>query len=386
MKSNTRNSAYTKSYNRKLIINIIRREPLSRAELSRKTGLTRASISIIADELISDGIIFENGIAVSDLGRKPVLLDINPISYYALGLDISRDKCSVGIVNIKGTVVERKEINLSHAASANAALKIITDEIRKLLCEVNIPHHKLLGLGVSTPGPVDVLSGIIINPPNFDLWKNINIVQELKNELHFNILLENNSVALALAEKYFGIGKRFSSFILLAVDIGIGSGIVINNKLYRGVGGFGGEIGHTSINFNGELCNCGNVGCLELYASIPAILRNPQKLDSSIKTWDNIVDKAISGEQYFLGIIEEEAKYLSIGIVNAVNTLELEAVVITGYIKYKPELILEKIRENVNKSAINRNIHPVKIYTSEIVYGSEVIAASTVVFDSFFNS
>lgn len=386
MKSNTRNSAYTKSYNRKLLLNYIHKIPHSRAELARKTGLTRAAISIIVDELLIEGIIVETGTAEANLGRKPVLLDIDPASYYALGLDISRNKCLVGIVNIKGVLVAGKEIVLNGIASAEAAVKIIVHEISVLLQERNLPSQKLLGMGVSTPGPVDVFAGKIISPPNFEMWENFEIVKELKDELHFDIFLENNSVALALAEKYFGIGKKFNSFILLTVDLGIGSGFVINNKLYRGAGGFGGEIGHTSINYNGGLCSCGNKGCLELYASIPAVLLKVQNHDPGIKSWNAIVDRAMAGEQYFMDIVSEEAELLSTGIVNAINILELESVVLTGYIKYKPELILEKIRENVNKHAITRNVLNVKIHMSDIVHDSELIAASTVVFDNFFSS
>lgn len=384
MESNTRNSAYTKSYNRKLILDIIRKEPLSRAALSRKTGLTRAAITIIADELISDGIIAEKGTAESSYGRKPVLLDINPECYFAMGLNISRVKCSIGIINIKGNLVARQEIDLSNMETSEKAIEAIIKELKKLPEDKKIPREKLLGLGISTPGPVDIYAGRILNPPNFDFWKNVDIVERLKKDLPFEIFLENVSVALTLAEKYFGKGKGFNSFVNLAVDDGIGSGMIINNKLYRGIGGFGGEIGHTSINFGGETCNCGNTGCLELYASIPAVLKNVRQKYPDVAAWADIADRALAGEQFFLDVIDKEAMYLSVGIINAINTLQVEAVILTGDIKYKPQMILESINERVNRSIITRNMHPVKIYSSEITNDSDIIAPSTIVIDNFY--
>lgn len=386
MRNGARNSAYTKAYNKNLILKIIHKEPVSRAELSRKTGLTRAAVTIIVDELVSERVIIETGAAKSEFGRKPILLDINPDAYFSGGLDISRDACSFGIVNIKGELKCRTEIDISNAGSPSEALGVIKNKISGLLSTAAINPHNFLGLGISTPGPVDVFSGRIINPPNFEMWKNFEIVSGLKKDFSFDIRLENNSVALAMAEKNFGLGKRYNNFILLTVDTGIGSGTVIGDKIYRGFGGFGGEIGHTSINFAGDQCSCGNIGCLEIYASMPAVLSKVREHDGSINSWNDILEKALAGEQYYLGIVEDEAMYLSAGIVNAINILELEAVVLTGDIKYKPALLFEKMRDIVNRHAITRDIHPVNIYVSEIVSNSDVIAAATIIFDHFFSS
>jgi len=230
-----------------------------------------------------------------------------------------------------------------------------------------------------------VFNGTIINPPNFDMWKNVNIVGELKKEFPCNILLENNSAALALAEKYYGLGKKFSNFILMVVDTGIGSGIVINDKLYRGFGGFGGEIGHTSINVNGDLCGCGNVGCLEVYASMPAVLKRAKRIEPGISSWNEIVDRAEAGDTRFLEIVEEEARYLSAGIVNAVNILEIEAVVLTGDICYKHGIIIDSLSRHVNERTMTRKVHRVGLYASEISKNADVIAAATIVIDDFIH-
>lgn len=385
MKNKARNSAYMKFANRQLILNIIRKNPISRAELARRTGLTRAAISLIADELIGEGIVMETGTGEAEYGRKPVLLDINADCCYAIGLNISRGGCSAGLVNMKGVLVSRIEIDLDKITDAGKALKIIVGDIDRLVRDSKIASEKLIGMGISMPGPLDVFSGTVLNPPNFSMWHGVNIVQQLRKQFNFDVFLENNSTALALAEKNYGKGSEFDNFMLMVVDTGIGSGIIIDNKLYRGTGGFGGEVGHTSIDINGRKCSCGNAGCLELYASIPAVLKDARLHDAGISAWNEIVDRAEAGDDFCIKVVEKEARYLSGGVVNAMNILELEAVVLTGIINYKPGMLLDRIREIVGSTVITRDIHKIQICNSDLTDNAEIISAAAIAIEKYFN-
>jgi predicted NBD/HSP70 family sugar kinase len=173
--------------------------------------------------------------------------------------------------------------------------------------------------------------------------------------------------------------------MLLVVDTGIGAGIVIDDKLYKGVGGFGGEVGHISIDINGRRCNCGNKGCLETYASISAVLRDVAGVHKDIRTWETIVDQAIAGDPFCKGIVEKEAAYLSAGIVNVLNVLELEAVILTGYIKYKPEILLASIRNIVNATSITRGICDKKIYMSSLPEDIDIVSAASLIINEFYS-
>ena len=384
MGKNATNSAYMKISNRLLILNMIRKKPVSRAEIARRTGLTRAAVTLIVDELIKAGILLETGTAESDYGRKPVLLDLNPQSFYALGVSVKRDGCYIGIMDMKGTLLEKRGVNLNASFDAYENIKIIVDEVKRLMRDSALPSRQFLGIGISMPGPLDINTGTIINPPNFDLWHNVNVVQEFRKAFDFGVFLENNSTSLALAEKNYGRGAEFISFMLLVVDSGIGAGIVINENIYHGVGGFGSEIGHASIDRNGKACSCGNRGCLEVYASIPSILESVRKYDNAVSCWNDIVDRASAGDEACLKAIDDEAAYLSAGIVNAMNILELEAVILTGDINYKPRMLLELIRQRVEKSVISRHIHKLYILSSSIIRDSEVISAAAIIFEKYF--
>ncbi|MBZ4665560.1 ROK family transcriptional regulator [Mahella sp.] len=385
MKNAARNSQYMKMSNRRRILNIIRKQKIFRAELARQTGLTRAAVTNIIDELKQEGIVIEREIGEADYGRKPVMLDINEDRYYAFGLYLSRAGCSLGIVNLKGGVVIRKQIDISHISSADDALTIIAAETESCIAETGIDRDRILGVGISAPGPLDSAAGIILDPPNFDIWKGIKISERLREKTNMKVSLENNSSALALAEKDYGIGKDFGSFMLMVVDTGIGAGIIIDDKLYKGVGGFGGEVGHISIDINGRRCNCGNKGCLETYASIPAVLKDVSRVCKNISTWEAVVDRAIDGDPFCKSVIERESAYLAAGIVNVLNLLELEAVVLTGYIRYKPEILIANIRDIVNAASITRGIRDKKIYISSLPEDIDIVSAASLIINEFYS-
>lgn len=385
MKKEARNSAHTKKYNRKLILRIIRKSPVSRAEIARITGLTRAAVTIITEDLVNEGLLFEKERGEADYGRKPVILDMNPESLYATGINLARDGYYGGIVNIKGELIHEEKINIQKNKKSQYALNILKESMNKILKKCNIPYEKVIGMGISSPGPVNINNGTILNPPGFDMWHNINIVEEFKNKFTFDIHLENISTALTLAEKNYGKGSMYKSFLFLVVDNGIGGGIILHERIYRGVGGHGSEIGHTTINMNGRICRCGNRGCLEMYASVPAILKESVSRRKDLKSWNDIVDGAEAGDRTCIGTIEKEAGYLSAGIVNVMNVLELEAVILNGYIRYRPRILLDKIYENINKTAINRNIRKIPVLESGVCDKTGVLAAASIALEKFFS-
>lgn len=179
--------------------------PMSRADLARKIGLTRAAITIIVDSMITEGLVAEKGTVANGLGRNPVILEVNPDGRYALGLNIARGSCSLGLVNIKGEVLNFKNIDIKSTSNAACAIEIINGEINIMLEKADFDKDKLLGMGITAPGPLDANIGLIINPPNFKIWENTNIVSEFKKSFPFDIKLENNASALALAEKNYGL-------------------------------------------------------------------------------------------------------------------------------------------------------------------------------------
>lgn len=384
MKKSATNSAIMKESNRRLILNIIRKKPSSRAELARITGLTRAAVTMIVDDLLKEGLLTETGSADADFGRKPVILDLNTKCLFAIGLYIAREACFICISDIKAEPLVRQKFVLNPSRGVDDCILQLIGRTESIISESGVPDNRIIGMGIAVPGPVDIYNGTIMNPPNFDLWHNVNITGAFKKRFEFPVYIENNAAALALAEKAYGAGIDFDSFMLLLVNEGIGAGIVIDDKLYKGEKGFGSEAGHITIDFNGRLCSCGNKGCIEMYASTPSIINALADEGIRVNSWEAVVDEALNGNERCRKAIEDEARYLSAGIVNVMNVMELKAVILTGDINYKPEMLVEAVRKNVENTSITRNLRKLYILNSSIGDSIEVKAAASVVLDRFF--
>lgn len=383
MRNTARNASTMKQGNMLEIIDIVRRGPVSRADVARATGLTRAAVTIIVDRLEKEGILVERGFGEDSQSRKPIMLDVSDDGFCFMGVDITRVNCSIGIVDIKGKVIERVCFDLSSDTPFGSVLPDILGGMRSVLAKPEIPG-KLRGIGVSAPGPVDSRSGVILNPPNFKMLQRQNVLEALKGGLDSGIWLDNNAAARALYEKNMGAGRRFGNFMTMIVDTGIGSGLILDGRLFRGAG-FAGEAGHTSIDIHGSPCTCGNRGCLELYAAIPALLRRQCAGRPDITSWKDAVDGAEAGDGHCLAVIRKEAEYLSQSIVNTANLLDLEAVILTGYVAYKPELLLDNIRRAVQDARITGSIHGLEILTSHTGENAGVASAAMIAMEKFFS-
>lgn len=378
-----KNAREMKAGNRLHVLRLLRRESLSRSELADRIGLTRAAMSLIVGELLADGLVLETARRKSAAGRRPVPVELNPQYAYSLGLTISRTGSEAGVADMCGRLICRQPIDIT-GLSRQQSLRRMKASLRALMGENSPPTGRWLGLGISTPGPVDVAAGTILNPPNFDIWHDVCLAAEMKDLGLANVCLENNAQALTMAEKTFGAGRQSKSFVLLEFEAGIGGGIVINDTLYAGWRGFGNEIGHTSIDLNGPLCSCGLRGCVEMYASVPRVLAKAQKKSSRITDWRTFMDRAVAGDALCSRLLKEQAQALGTAIVNVINVLELDAVVLTGDVSYRGEMLRADIERILSETAINRWLRHVPVLLSPLGERPELMAAAGIPAERFF--
>lgn len=368
------NAAQMKSINRLRVLRLIRRGAVARSELARETGLTRASISLIVTDLVNEGVLIETGLRSSAAGRKPVLLELRPEFACAFGLTISRVGTQAGLIDVTGRLLFQIPVTISKTSSARAILDV-KQALRTVLGSGAL-KGRLLGLGISTPGPVDVLTGTILNPPNFDLWHGVKLCEKLADTVGGPVFLENNSQALTMAEKAYGAGRQFGSFVLLVVEGGIGAGIIRGEERHSGWRGFGNEVGHTSINYNGPRCSCGLRGCVEIYASDQSVLTRAQKSHPSLASWQDFVDLTYTGDPMCRRLMDDQARALATVLVNVLNVFELDAVVLTGTILYRGETLRAAIEKYVNQTAITRHLRHVPVRLSTLGEHAELRAAA----------
>lgn len=378
-----KNAQEMKAGNRLKVLRLLRRESLSRAELAERTGLTRAAMSLIVGKLLAEGMVEEAPRRKSAAGRRPVPVELQPEYAYSLGLTISRTGSEAGVADFRGRLLCREPIEIT-GLTREEALRRMKACLRGLMRRCAPGSQRWLGLGISTPGPVDVAAGTILNPPNFEIWHDVCLAAEMKDLGVGNVFLENNAQALTMAEKSFGVGRTWRSFVLLEVEAGIGSGIVSNDRLYAGWRGFGNEIGHTSIDLNGPRCDCGLRGCVEMYAAVPRVLAQARKTDRRITSWRALMDRAAEGNAFCRQLLKEQARALGTAVVNVINVLELDAVVLTGDVLYRGETLRADVEQFLNQHAINRWLRHVPVLLSPLGERPELMAAAGIPAEKFF--
>jgi predicted NBD/HSP70 family sugar kinase len=377
----------SKEHNRKLLLRHILVGRMSRIQLAVLTGLTRAGTGVIVDSLIKEGLLDETVSKRPVKGCQPRLLSIRDDALYAAGINITRSGSAVGICGLNGKIIVQKSIHIKGFKDAGEISALLAKELEQIIETNGIPRKKIIGAGITTPGPVDAVNGIILNPPDFKIWKNYPVKKFFEQRIKLPVYPENNALARTLEEQFYGLGKDFENFVCLVVDNGVGGGVVINNKLLRGSDGFGGEPGHTTVDIHGERCYCGNIGCLELYVDPKKYIREARRAGyPSIKSWDEIAGRANKGEEFFKKMVQTMADFIGCGCVNLVNQFEPETVILIGELNRNEELLIKLIQDHVDKHAINRNVRHIRIMASKLASNQGVLAAAVVPFNSYLSS
>ncbi len=379
MKYNASNINTIKYENNRTIFNCIRYRPMSRAEISKITGLSKSAVTVITKQLIDEGSLKEIGTESISYGRHPIVLDIVENHKFAIGIQLSRTKVSVCISTLKLNCLKCEEKGMGAFNSPEAVLDWAYSISQSMIKELKLPCEKCLGIGIAAPGPIASSKGVILTPSNFEMFHNFNVKEYLSKYTDMPIFIHNDTWDLAMYE----IAKRrpeIKHFIYVLIDNGVGCAIVQNGSIRRGSSGYAGEMGHTTVDINGPQCECGNNGCLEGYVTEKAICSR-----YSVESYKSVVDKAYDGDKTAIEIIDDVAKYLSAGILNAINLVDTEAVIITGELNYRSEMLFSKIKERINNRAAAKKKHGIDVIES--VYSDNInlaFSAANIV-DKHFN-
>lgn len=360
------NSNQMRMNNRLHVLRLIRQSPISRAELARKTGLTRAAVTIIVDALISEKLIIEGEAVKSNSGRHPTMLQLNNTAAYSVGVDITRDGCFVCLCDFSGTLVKKEFVNF----------KATPEQTINSICEAinNFNKENILGIGISSPGPLDSINGVILAPPNFTHFKNFNIVEPIKEKCGLPVFLEKDTNALALAEKNL-IQK--SDFLYLLADHGLGGAVIKDGMLFKGANGFGCEIGHITLDYNGELCDCGNRGCASLYTSVSSISKKANK-----PNYEEVCSSAENGDLNCLNALKYQGEMLSHALISFVNLFEPPYIILGGELKKGISFLKPIIEENLKKRILSRNIQSINIASSMLC--DRALSPAQLVLENYF--
>ncbi len=357
MKTYAKNVHSIKNDNRATILNLIRKAPVSRAEISATAGLSKSSVTMITNALIAEGQIKEIGTEESAVGRKRILLDIVANYRFAAGIILHRRDIKVCLTDLKGEVLDKEKTEIERFSSSTEVIDYTVNTVFELMRRNNLSKDDCIGIGVSCPGPLDITRGVILSPPHLDILHSVAVSDEIKARTGMNVALENNAVLLAMRENL--MREKMKNFMSVIISYGIGSAVVTGGEIYRGALGFSGELGHMSVVAGGLRCPCGNSGCLERYVSLSA-LKEHFGFDDYKKT----VDLAYDGDESALEVLRYITSYLGSGLVNAVNLFDLDAIILHGDYSYRPSLLDGMLRDYVNQNSVVAAVHGVEIISS----------------------
>lgn len=373
---------FVKKVNQKLLLKeILKNSPISRAKLSEMTGLNKSTVSSQVNTLMKENLVFEIGQGQSSGGRRPVMLVFNKKAGYSVGIDVGVDYINGILTDLEGTIVLDQHHHLE-CSSPEITKDILIDMIHYFIANMPQSPYGLIGIGICVPGLIDKNQKIVFTPNSN--WRDIDLKSFIQEKFDVPVFIENEANAGAYGEKVFGAAKNHDNMIYASISTGIGIGVIINNHLYRGVGGFSGEMGHMTIDFNGPKCSCGNRGCWELYASEKALLKSLQTKGEKVSCQD-IIDLAHLNDIETLHALQNFGFYLGIGLTNILNTFNPQAIILRNSIIESHPMVLNSIRSEVSSRIYSQLANSYELLPSLLGKNAPALGMSSIVIDHFLD-
>ncbi|RLL40703.1 ROK family transcriptional regulator [Oceanobacillus piezotolerans] len=344
----TGDGAYIKKINRSLILKeIVKHGYISRADLSKTTGLNKATISVQVSDLLEEKLVYETKHEHQAIGRRPIMLSINAQVGYVLGIDLDYPTTQFTISDLAGTPVEHHIIQLD-TKDYNTVTKLIADQIDTYKERYSHALYGLISAIIGVHGTINTDESLHFIP-KFN-WRKKDLKATLLQSVDLPITIENNANLAAYSERVYNHHQDYDLLSILLTS-GIGVGIIINGGLYKGYHGYAGEMGHMIISPDGKPCSCGNHGCWERYASEPRILDELSvTLNKPNLSFDDIQEFIDEQNLQVVECFKRFIKYLAIGINNIINMHNPETIVLNSkLLKLYPKAI-EELKSHLNCS------------------------------------
>lgn len=372
------NASTVRDSNRLAVLERIRlHAPVTRAEIARDTGLTPASVTNIVSQLLKEGLVVETGRRAHERGQPPVELDLAADVAYSVGLHLDRDLLSGVLVDLKGSVLAATSFDLD-PPTPEEAIVLLEKCYRELTEAGSVPRERILGAGVVTVGPLDLERGTVRGPPNFPGWGDVELRKRLGDILDLPVILENNATAGAIGEHWYGAGQGSSNFLYVYIGLGVGGGLFINNRVYRGSGLNAGEFGYLHLGSPRDAVP------LESLTSVLALQRDLGRSYASLPAIAQAFDRH---DQRLLDWLDRAAGYLAQAVAGIDNLLDLDAVILGGrhHVAVLGHLV-QKVREKSPPFLMPNRPRQAKILAGRAGDDTAALGAATLPFYDAFAS
>ncbi|MGV8981292.1 ROK family transcriptional regulator [Clostridium sp.] len=378
------NQEVIKQSNKKKILNLIaQKREYTKQNISKKIGVSIPTVISNINELIQEGLVEEAGVAGSTGGRKPIIVRFLPNSKYSFGIEFTLSNVRVILVNLDGEIKFDNNFKVESFKNMDNIIEKIHEIISNVLIEKKINSKDVLGIGFSLPGTVNEEKLTLELAPNIGI-KNVDF-SRFSQMLEFPIYIENEANSAAFGEVTLGIAKKMKNLVYLSINEGIGAGVVIQDRIYKGKNKRAGEMGHMTIVPNGKPCNCGRRGCLEQYASKSSLMKeyNSKSL-KPVNTLKDFFSRVEQKEDIAILELEKYIDFLAIGIQNIVLILDPHYVILGGEMSDFSEYYLKTLKEKVFVENSFYDATSLKIFTSKLKKDSSILGAALLPMQSVF--
>jgi len=369
--------------NERRIADALRRlGPATRAEVGAVTRLSRATVSAGLSALLEAGLVVETGAAVPvgpAGGRPPGLVRLAPRAGLAAGIDVGRRHLRVAVADLGHQVLGERSSRLDSATPAGEVLDRAAELIGAELGASGARLADVVGVGLGLPAPVDQRSGTITASNILPEWAGLAAGEQLAARLGRPVIVDNDANLGALAEALWGAGRGIDTLAYVKVATGIGAGLVLDGRLFRGVSGQAGEIGHFTLDEHGDVCRCGNRGCLELVAGGSALVAALRRTHGELDSVEDVVALAAVGDQAARRLIADAGAHLGVAAGGLVNLVNPGRLIVGGELGRAGDVLLEPLRRALRRSAVRPAADAVEVVSGELGDRSEVLGAVAVV-------
>ena len=365
--------------NRLRVLDALRsRGAVSRADIARQTGLSRTTVSSLVSDLQEAGLVVEREQAGAPAGaqggRPPVLLALDRTLGTIIGIDFGHRHLRVAAADLSFAVLAEADLEIDVDASAARGLHAAVTLVEGVLEEADVERERVLGVAMGLPGPIDRATGMVRSGAILPGWVGLDPAAELGARLGLPVHLENDANVGALGEVTFGAGQGAEVVAYLRLSAGIGCGLVLGGRLFRGAQGFAGEIGHVLVDPDGPICRCGNRGCLETFVSGPAVVELLRRSHGPL-TVPEAVALAQAGDMGCGRAIADAGRVVGRAVADLCNYLNPDRVIVGGELAAAGELLLGPLRDAVCRFALPAAAGGAEVVAGVLGERAEVLGA-----------
>jgi predicted NBD/HSP70 family sugar kinase/biotin operon repressor len=353
----------------------------SRADVARRTGLSRSTVSTIVSALQAEGVVVDrqaDSRTAAGGGRPPALIALNPGAGLAIGIDFGKRHLAVALADLSHELLAEEWRDMSDDYDAETGIERAAELVERVLDAAGADPGQVLGVGMGLPGPVH-RSGVVGSSAILPGWAGTHAAERMGERVGIRVWLGNDANLGALAEATWGAGRVADGLVYLKLATGIGAGIVIGGRLFEGAGGTAGEIGHTSLDETGDICRCGSRGCLETYASGTAIASLLSRSLAEELPLDDVLARAIEGDPGCRRALADAGRHIGAAVADLCNLINPERIVVGGSMAVAGDVLLDPLREAVGLRAIPSAAEDVEIVLGELGGRAELLGAVALV-------